>query len=103
MQSLPSVKLSKRATGRRHAVAKSTSGGPPRPRGRGHLKPAGRASDGSRVAPADPSCPICNADIPTAGDEAAGEEIFCTYCGSPCRLVPKDDDPDEWDAVEGDV
>ncbi len=32
-------------------------------------------------------CPICSADIPLAGDEGRGEEIFCTVCGSPCRLT----------------
>jgi hypothetical protein len=32
-------------------------------------------------------CPICNADIPLAGDERAGEEVFCAYCSSPCRLT----------------
>jgi hypothetical protein len=35
---------------------------------------------------ADLSCPICNADFPLGGDEKPGEEIFCTYCGAPCRL-----------------
>jgi len=32
-------------------------------------------------------CPVCNADLPLAGDERAGEEVFCTYCGAPCRLT----------------
>ena len=27
------------------------------------------------------------ADILLAGDERAGEEVFCTYCGAPCRLT----------------
>ena len=35
------------------------------------------------------SCPICNADVPLSGDERAGDEIFCSYCGAPCRLVTK--------------
>ncbi len=35
----------------------------------------------------DPSCPVCSADIPLAGDERVGDEIFCTYCGAPCRLL----------------
>jgi len=35
----------------------------------------------------DPSCPVCSADIPLSGDERAGDEIFCTYCGAPCRLM----------------
>ena len=32
------------------------------------------------------SCPICNADFALAGDEKSGEEVFCSYCGAPCRL-----------------
>jgi uncharacterized Zn-finger protein len=35
----------------------------------------------------DLSCPICNADFPLRGDERAGEEVFCSYCGAPCRLT----------------
>jgi hypothetical protein len=35
----------------------------------------------------DKSCPICNADFPLRGDERAGEEVYCTYCGAPCRLT----------------
>jgi hypothetical protein len=39
------------------------------------------------VATLELSCPVCNADFPLAGDEVAGEEVFCTYCGVPCRLT----------------
>ena len=35
----------------------------------------------------DLNCPICSADIPLSGDEKKGDEVFCTYCGSPCRLT----------------
>ncbi len=44
----------------------------------------------------DLSCPICNADFPLGGDEKKGEEVFCTYCGAPCRLTAgaTDDDVD---------
>jgi len=40
------------------------------------------------------TCPICSADFPLGGDEKAGEEVFCSYCGSPCRLTgdPYDED-----------
>jgi hypothetical protein len=38
------------------------------------------------------SCPICNADFPLRGDERAGEEVYCTYCGAPCRLTAAADD-----------
>jgi uncharacterized protein YbaR (Trm112 family) len=34
----------------------------------------------------DLSCPVCNADLLLSGDEQPGEEIFCTYCGAPCRI-----------------
>ncbi|MDJ0869750.1 MAG: hypothetical protein QNK03_26865 [Myxococcota bacterium] len=47
----------------------------------------------------DLSCPVCHADLPL-GDEKPGDEVFCTYCGAPCRLVGKEDDPEEWDAEE---
>jgi hypothetical protein len=39
------------------------------------------------MATSDPTCPVCSADVPLAGDEKAGEEVFCTYCGTPCRLT----------------
>ena len=40
----------------------------------------------------DLTCPICQADVPLAGDEKAGDEVACTYCGAPCRLVGGRDD-----------
>jgi hypothetical protein len=39
------------------------------------------------VAAAELSCPVCMADIPLAGDEPAGSEVFCAYCHAPCRLT----------------
>jgi hypothetical protein len=50
------------------------------------------------MAVRDLSCPVCNADLPLSGDERQGDEIFCTYCGAPCRLLvrPKKD-PSEQD------
>jgi hypothetical protein len=35
----------------------------------------------------DLSCPVCQADLMLSGDEPAGEEVFCTYCGAPSRLT----------------
>jgi DNA-directed RNA polymerase subunit RPC12/RpoP len=35
---------------------------------------------------AELTCPICSADFLLSGEEKPGEEVFCTYCGSPCRL-----------------
>jgi len=55
------------------------------------------------MANKDLSCPICNADLPLNGDERQGDEIFCTYCGAPCRLMvkpKKQDTPDEYMAEE---
>jgi DNA-directed RNA polymerase subunit RPC12/RpoP len=56
------------------------------------------------VAVPDLSCPVCNADLPLTGDERKGDEIFCTYCGAPCRLMvrPKKGEPenDEMSAEE---
>ncbi len=53
---------------------------------------------------ADLSCPICNADFPLGGDEKTGDEIFCTYCGAPCRLLVShrrgDDEEFEYEAEE---
>jgi len=33
------------------------------------------------------SCPICSADFLLSGDEKPGDEVYCSYCGSPCRLT----------------
>jgi hypothetical protein len=44
------------------------------------------------MATGEATCPICNADIPLAGDERAGEEVFCTVCGAPCVLRSGGDD-----------
>jgi hypothetical protein len=46
------------------------------------------------MASKDLDCPVCNADLCLAGDEQAGDEVFCTYCGAPCRLTasPKSED-----------
>ncbi len=35
----------------------------------------------------DLSCSVCSAELPLSGDERAGEEVYCTYCGSPFRLT----------------
>ena len=51
------------------------------------LKRAGSGADPGGVASGELSCPVCMADIPVAGDEPAGSEVFCTYCQAPCRLT----------------
>jgi hypothetical protein len=49
----------------------------------------------------DMTCPICQADVPLAGDEKPGQEVYCTYCGAPCRITGKPgDDPSAWDLEE---
>jgi hypothetical protein len=46
------------------------------------------------------SCPICNADVPLAGDEKPGEEVFCAYCRAPLTLKGSRDDPSELELEE---
>ena len=41
------------------------------------------------MATPDLSCPVCNADLPLSGEERRGDEVFCAYCGAPCRLTFK--------------
>lgn len=40
---------------------------------------------------AEHSCPVCNADLPLAGDERAGDDVYCSYCGAPLVLRGKPD------------
>lgn len=53
------------------------------------------------MARPDPTCPVCQADVPLTGDERAGDEVVCVYCGAPCRLAGKADDEEAW-ALEED-
>ena len=46
------------------------------------------------------SCPICNADVPLAGDERQGDEVYCTYCKAPLTLKGRGDDPSEMELEE---
>jgi hypothetical protein len=48
-----------------------------------------------------PSCSICSADLQFSGDERPGDEVFCTYCGTPYR-VKKLPTPEEDFEVEED-
>jgi len=70
------------------------------------LKPLAPRSDPPEMATKDLCCPICSADLPLNGDERKGDEIFCTYCGAPCRLAVKpkrqgeQDQDDEYAAEE---
>jgi len=51
------------------------------------------------MARGDLSCPICQADLPLDGDEKPGDEVICSYCGAPSRILGKPDD-EEWEAEE---
>jgi len=46
------------------------------------------------------SCPICNADVPLAGDERKGDEVFCAYCKAPLTLKGSREDPSEMELEE---
>ena len=50
----------------------------------------------------DLSCPICSADLPLAGDERKGDEVFCTFCGAPFRLQKTMKDDEEEISLEED-
>ncbi len=64
------------------------------------LKRRSPSSDLPGMATPDLSCPICNADLPLNGDEAVGDEIFCTYCGAPCLLKMSAEDASLLEAEE---
>jgi hypothetical protein len=53
------------------------------------------------VATRDLSCPVCNADLPLAGDERLGDDLYCTYCGAVSILRGKPgSDPSTWEPEE---
>ncbi|MBW1973419.1 MAG: hypothetical protein JRI44_11400 [Deltaproteobacteria bacterium] len=45
-------------------------------------------------------CPVCDASIPLEGDEKPDDEIYCSYCGMPLRLIKKDGELIASDDVE---
>lgn len=47
----------------------------------------------------DLSCPVCNADLPLAGDEQAGDDVYCTYCGAPL-ILKGGAEPETWEPEE---
>jgi hypothetical protein len=64
------------------------------------LKGRAESSDPTPVRAPELSCPICQADIPLAGDEKPGDELYCTYCGAPCIIAGDAESPEEWAAEE---
>jgi len=63
-------------------------------RTRPELKALPGSSDGRVMAAPDLACPLCNADLPLAGDERAGDDLFCAYCGAPIVLRAGRDEQD---------
>ncbi|MDG2051066.1 MAG: hypothetical protein P8M78_12975 [Myxococcota bacterium] len=61
------------------------------------IKCGDRITDGLSMKKGEPSCPICNADIPLAGDESPGDDVFCSVCGAPLRIKPSEED---WEVEE---
>ena len=69
--------------------------------GREVLKASAAKADRGGVASLSLSCPVCQADLPLAGDERPGEEVTCAYCGAPCRIKGRPDgDPKDWGVEE---
>ena len=71
----------------------------PRPRPR-HLKSGREAADPTAVPTRELDCPVCNANVPLAGDERPGDEVHCTYCGAPLKLAGTGDEFDEAELEE---
>ena len=46
------------------------------------------------MAIVDLACPVCNADLPLAGDEKPGDEVYCSCCGAPGKLTASARDED---------
>ena len=67
---------------------------------RSPLKLLRRRSDPWGVMRSELSCPICNADVPLAGDERKGDEVFCAYCKAPLTLKGSREDPSEMELEE---
>lgn len=58
-------------------------------------------SDAPSVRSVELNCPICQADLPLAGDERPGDEVHCDYCGAPCKIKgDPNTEPDDWEAEE---
>ena len=65
------------------------------------LKVPATKTDRMRVPSLSLACPVCQADLPLAGDERPGDEVTCACCGAPCRITGRPDgDPKDWDAEE---
>ncbi len=38
------------------------------------------------------TCPMCDVEVPMAGDEKVGEQVYCPYCQTPLALRKKKTD-----------
>jgi len=50
--------------------------------------------------PREISCPVCDAELLFAGDEAKGDTVFCTYCGAPFKVREPESSEADWDLEE---
>ena len=57
-------------------------------------------SDPLGMAAPSLSCSVCSADLLLAGDERVGDEVFCTYCGSPYRVKRTPSSDSEYEVEE---
>jgi hypothetical protein len=64
------------------------------------LKPARPGTDPKGMAKGDQSCPVCDADLIFAGDERAGDQVVCSYCGAPFLLTKRAEDEKDWEVEE---
>jgi hypothetical protein len=53
----------------------------------------------SGMAQQELTCPVCQADMPIAGDERPGDEFYCSCCGAP-GIIAKKDDSEELEVEE---
>ena len=38
------------------------------------------------------NCPMCDCEIPTEGEESAGDEVSCPYCETPLKVRKNKED-----------
>lgn len=38
------------------------------------------------------NCPMCDCEIPTEGEESAGDEVSCPYCETPLKIRKNKED-----------
>lgn len=48
----------------------------------------------------DQACPVCDADLLFAGDEAVGDTVLCGYCGAPFLVKTLAASEADWELEE---